>query len=71
LWKATRDGTATVEHRFPEKTFARALACFGGQARLAVMKNHSPGDRSNRDRELQRFNPDGTSAGTISQHPSV
>jgi hypothetical protein len=60
LWKVSREGTATIAHRFPEKILPRSLSCVEGRPWLAAMKNYTRTSNSSPEWEIQRFDLDGT-----------
>jgi thiol-disulfide isomerase/thioredoxin len=65
LWKVSREGAATISHRFPEKTFPHSLACIEGKPWLAVIKNYSRSSNPKPEWEVQRFDRDGSPLSAI------
>jgi thiol-disulfide isomerase/thioredoxin len=64
LWKVSREG-ATIAHRFPEKTFPLCLACVEGRPWLGVVKNYTRRSNAKPEREVQRFDRDGSPLSAI------
>jgi hypothetical protein len=65
LWKVSREGAATIAHRFPEKTFPLSLACVEGRPWLAVIKNYTRRSNARPEGEVQRFDLDGSPLSAI------
>lgn len=65
LWKVSREGAATIAHRFSEKTLPRSLACVEGRPWLAVIKNYSRSSNGRPEWEVQQFDRDGSPLSAI------